>query len=115
MQPADNPSDRTASLMPQHPLSPLPLGAMLLLGSLNAMAQTAATPAAATLPTVEVREDALGSDAKTTLRAKETSIGKGRQALRDIPQSVTVMTERLLDDRNLDDFREVLRLSLIHI
>jgi len=93
--------------MPQHPLSPLPLGAMLLLGSLNAVAQTA--PATATLPTVEVREDALGSDAKTTLRAKETSIGKGRQALRDIPQSVTVMTERLLDDRNLDDFREVLR------
>jgi len=90
--------------MPQHPLSPLPLGAVLLAGSLNAFAQSAAT-----LPTVEVREQAIGTDAKTTLRATDTTIGKGRQALRDIPQSVTVMTERLMDDRNLDDFREVLR------
>ncbi|MDO9406011.1 MAG: TonB-dependent siderophore receptor [Polaromonas sp.] len=63
-----------------------------------------------TLPTVTVTEQADGSPvSKTTLRAKETSIGKGTQALRDIPQSVTVMTEQLLQDRNLDDFREVLR------
>jgi len=90
--------------MPQHPLSPLPLGAVLLAGSLNAFAQTSTT-----LPTVEVRDQAIGGDAKTTLRATESTIGKGRQALRDMPQSVTVMTERLIDDRNLDDFREVLR------
>ncbi len=98
--------------------APLPLGAALLAGSLTltpGFAQdTAATPTASqaaqtTLGTVEVRDTALGSDAKATLRATDTAIGKGRQALRDIPQSVTVMTERLIDDRNLDDFREVLR------
>ena len=44
-----------------------------------------------------------------TLRATTTSIGKGTQEILDIPQSVTVQTERLMDDRNLDDFREVLK------
>jgi catecholate siderophore receptor len=88
----------------------LPLGALLLAGSMGAMAQTAPTsPAAATLSTVTVKEQADGSASKSSLRAADTQIGKGTQALRDIPQSVTVMTERLIDDRNLDDFRELLR------
>lgn len=84
----------------------LPLGAMLLAGSLSAMAQT--TPSD-TLPTVTVREQADVPQTKNSLRTTESGIGKGNQALRDIPQSVTVMTERLIDDRNLDDFRDVLR------
>ena len=58
---------------------------------------------------MEVRDQAEVPQTKNTLRTRETGIGKGNQALRDIPQSVTVMTERLIDDRNLDDFREVLR------
>jgi catecholate siderophore receptor len=89
----------------------LPLGAMLLAGSMNAMAQTAPTGSEPTLPTVTVREQADPAEikAKNTLRATESTIGKGTQALRDIPQSVTVMTEMLLNDRNLDDFREVLK------
>ncbi len=92
------------------PATLLPLGAMLLAGSLGAAAQTTGTPtSAATLSTVTVKEQAEGSNAKTTLRATDTQIGKGTQALRDIPQTVTVMTERLIDDRNLDDFRDVLR------
>ncbi|WP_133595640.1 TonB-dependent receptor [Tepidicella xavieri] len=87
----------------------LPLGAMLLAGSLSAMAQT--PPTEASLPTVTVKEQAEPEEikAKQTLRATETRIGKGQQALRDIPQNVTVMTERLIDDRNLDDFKDVLR------
>ena len=84
----------------------LPLGAMLLAGSLSAMAQT--TPSD-TLPTVTVREQADVPQTKNNFRTTESGIGKGNQALRDIPQSVTVMTERLIDDRNLDDFRDVLR------
>ena len=84
----------------------LPLGAMLLAGSLGALAQT--TPSD-TLPTVTVREQADVPQTKNSLRTTASGIGKGNQALRDIPQSVTVMTERLIDDRNLDDFREVLR------
>jgi catecholate siderophore receptor len=46
---------------------------------------------------------------KDTLKPATTTIGKGKQALRDIPQSVTVFTERLMTDRNQDDFRDVLR------
>jgi catecholate siderophore receptor len=92
----------------------LPLGAMLLAGSLSSAAFAQATPpagATATLPTVTVQDSALdgATNSKTQLRATRTEIGKGNQELRDIPQSVTVMTEKLMQDRNMDDFREVLR------
>ena len=87
----------------------LPLGAMLLATSMGAMAQTAPASAEKTLSTVVVRGQAESPAAKNHVHATDTQIGKGTQALRDIPQSVTVMTERLIDDRNLDDFREVLR------
>ena len=59
-----------------------------------------------------VRDSAVNdgsTNSKTQLRATRTEIGKGTQELRDIPQSVTVMTEKLMNDRNLDDLREVLR------
>ena len=102
---------------------------MLLAGSLGstALAQPAApaapaaaasapaaqqAPVAGTLSTVTVRDSAVGdgsTNSKAQLRATRTEIGKGKQALRDIPQSVTVMTEKRMQDRNLDDFREVLR------
>ncbi|MGB4061974.1 MAG: TonB-dependent siderophore receptor [Burkholderiaceae bacterium] len=89
----------------------LPLGAMLLAGSVGAMAQTAGTDTGKTLSTVTVKERAEPEEirAKNTFRATETTLGKGQQALRDIPQNVTVMTEKLLDDRNLDNFRDVLK------
>jgi catecholate siderophore receptor len=89
----------------------LPLGALLLAGSLSAHAQTStpSTPTAATLPTVVVREKATTPEGQDTLQATETQIGKGTQKLRDIPQSVTVVTEKLIDDRNLDTLKEVLK------
>jgi len=85
---------------------------MLLAGSLNAMAQT--TPAVPTdtgrtLGTVTVRESAEAPEGKDAVRATEVTIGKGKQQLRDIPQSVTVVTERLIDDRNLDTVKEALK------
>lgn len=89
----------------------LPLGALMLAASMSAWSQASAQEATGkeqVLPTVEVK-GAKELPAKETLRAASTGIGKGKQDLRDIPQSVTVMTERLIDDRNLDDFREVLR------
>jgi catecholate siderophore receptor len=90
----------------------LPIGAMLLAGG-AAFAQTAA-PAASTSETtlkpVIVREtrDAPGESGKDNIRATTTTIGKGQQQLRDIPQSITVVTEKLIDDRNLDTLKEVL-------
>jgi catecholate siderophore receptor len=89
----------------------LPLGALLLASSLTAVAQTAPAQPTATLSTVTVKEQTEPEEikAKSSLKATQTRIGKGTQELRDIPQTVTVMTEMLLDDRNLDDFREVLK------
>lgn len=95
----------------------LPLGAMLLAGSVAAMAQTTpatsdsstATDSSKTLSTVTVKERAEAPEGKDSLRATETTIGKGRQQLRDIPQSITVVTEKLMDDRNYDTMKEVLK------
>jgi catecholate siderophore receptor len=108
----------------------LPLGALaagLGLLALPSFAQTDATaapsataappsPAVATSlaagPTVtlpEVHVQGATATGKDSLRATTSTIGKGKQALRDIPQSVTVVTERLIDDRNLDTVKDVLR------
>ncbi|MEJ5991892.1 TonB-dependent siderophore receptor [Ramlibacter sp. PS3R-8] len=81
----------------------------MLAASAGAWSQGTVPEATGTLATVTVREEAEGPESKNSLRATTTSIGKGTQELRDIPQTVTVTTERLIDDRNLDDFREVLK------
>lgn len=91
----------------------LPLGALAAGFSIAgaAVAQQAEAPAAkdeAVLPAVRAKA-AAEPTGKNTLRATSSTIGKGEQKLRDIPQSVTVFTERLMDDRNLDDFKDVLR------
>lgn len=83
----------------------LPIGTLMLAASVGSWAQT--TPNA-TLDTVTIRE-AAEVQSKDTVRATRTTVGKGNQELRDIPQSVTVFTERLMTDRNQDDFRDVLR------
>ena len=81
----------------------------MLAASMAAMAQAPSPQIAqATLPTVTVKE-ASEIQGKDTLRVKKTTIGKGNQDIKDIPQSVTVFTEKLMNDRNQDDFREVLR------
>ncbi|MFN9728617.1 TonB-dependent receptor [Acidovorax sp.] len=86
----------------------LPLGALMLAASLGVMAQTSAG-AERTLAPVVVKERAEAPEGKDSVRAVETTIGKGKQQLRDIPQSVTVVTERLIDDRNLDTVKEALK------
>ena len=102
----------------------LPLGAlaagfgvMLVAGS--AMAQStapkvpvppaapASAPSEAMLPEVKVKAAAEES-AKETLQATKTTIGKGKQDIRDIPQSITVMTEKLIDDVKLDTLKQAL-------
>lgn len=95
----------------------LPLGALAagfgLLGN-AALAQTAPAAAASaparaetTLAPVPVR--ARAETDKDSVRATTTTIGKGNQELRDIPQSITVITEKLIDDRNLDTMKDALR------
>ena len=91
----------------------LPLGALaagfgFALG--GAQAQTPAATAQRSHPGADQgdarRPRPRGKDA---YRATETRIGKGKQELRDIPQSVTVVTEKLIDDRNLDTLKEALK------
>ena len=62
------------------------------------------------LGTVRVTADAVPKEieAKETYQAVTSTIGKGKQALRDIPQSVTVVTEHLIDDRHLDTLKDAL-------
>ncbi len=91
------------------PCAMLPLGAMLLAGSMSAMAQQTPAGDGKTLPTVTVREKAEAPEGKDALRAISTGIGKGNQQLRDIPQSITVVTEKLIDDRNLDTLKAALK------
>lgn len=88
----------------------LPLAALMLAGSLESTAAHAQSlTTEKTLKTVTVREQAERPEGKDSLRASDTRIGKGQQQLRDIPQSVTVVTERLMDDRNLETFKEALK------
>ena len=115
--------DTSARPKPQTPLSPepldhhsghhaglVPLGALLLAGSVAAMAQTpVASERATSLPNVTVRAQAEAPEGKDSVRATETRIGKGAQQLRDIPQSLTVVTEKLIDDRNYESLKDVLR------
>ena len=84
----------------------LPLGVLLLAGSVNSWAQTTADK---TLGTVVVKDRAEAQLGKDAVRATTSTIGKGNQQLRDIPQSVTVVTEKLIDDRNLDTLKDVLQ------
>ena len=71
------------------------------------VAEQAAPDTTQQMPVVKARASAVRSG-KDSVQAVTTSIGKGTQELRDIPQSVTVVTERLIDDRNLDTLKEAL-------
>ncbi|PQA83551.1 TonB-dependent siderophore receptor [Limnohabitans sp. TS-CS-82] len=101
-----SPAPRTPRVPATQASKLLPLGAMLLAASL---ATSAHAQAEKTLSTVTVREKAEVSEGKDSLRATETRIGKGQQKLRDIPQSITVVTERMMDDRNLDTVKDALK------
>ena len=108
---------------PRFRLQPLAAAAVFTLGLAGPVrAQTAPAPAptassadpastgagAAVMPVVRARvlSEPAGKDG---VQATTTRIGKGRQELRDVPQSVTVVTERLIDDRNLDTLKDTLK------
>lgn len=86
----------------------IPLGALAAGFSLSAAALAQQAEPERELPTVKAKaaKEAQGKDG---VQATKSQIGKGNQELRDIPQSVTVVTEKLIDDRNLDTLKDVLR------
>ncbi len=83
----------------------IPLGAMMLCAGALAQSQPA-TGAEHSLKQITVTDTT--ESGKDSIRATTTTTGKGTQALRDIPQSITVVTEKLMDDRNLDTLKDVL-------
>ena len=84
----------------------LPMGVLLVAQSVVGSYASAQDN---TLSAVVVKEKAEQAQGKDSIQAKTTTIGKGQQALRDIPQSITVVTEKLIDDRNLDTLKEALK------
>ncbi len=106
----------------RHPrqLYPLTLAALaaLLAPATATLAQTAAPAPAASaparradtvLPVIRAKAAAAEPQGKDGVQAITTRIGKGLQDLRDVPQSITVVTEKLMDDRNLDTMKEALK------
>lgn len=82
----------------------------MLAASVSSWAQTAPENAEnRSLRPLVVKDKAEATEGKDALRATTTTIGKGKQELRNIPQSITVVTEKLIDDRNLDTVKDVLR------
>jgi catecholate siderophore receptor len=89
----------------------LPFGALMLAASVSSWAQTPpATVQGGTLGTVTVTEQA-EAQGKDQVQTKKTNIGKGTQEIRDIPQSINVITEKLIDDVKLDTLRDALHYS----
>jgi catecholate siderophore receptor len=98
-----------------------PLGAMMLAGSMAAWAQTTTPAPAAKASAAQAAPPAAEQTLKPVIvkdqreRASQgynpgtTAVGKQVQALRDIPNSVTVVPEQLMQDRNADTFKEALR------
>ncbi len=94
----------------------LPLGALAtgfgLAGAALAQTDPPRTPAPAetVMPVVRASSSAITEpSARDNVQATTTRIGKARQELRDLPQSLTVVTEKLIDDRNLDTLKDALR------
>ena len=97
----------------------LPLGALILASSLNAAAQSNATLPAATEPTAPTAEEARTLKAVTihstrdrsqqTYQSGLTTISKTPAAAKDIPQSLTVVSEKLIHDQGKDSVKEALQ------
>jgi catecholate siderophore receptor len=86
----------------------LPLGAMMAAVALSgvAQAQESAPAEAAALPAINVKTQ---REENTGYQGVKTTVGKTPQLLRDVPQSVTVVTEQLIQDRGADTLKEALR------
>jgi catecholate siderophore receptor len=61
-----------------------------------------------TLKPVVVTEKAEAPQGKDSVRVTTSTSAKGNQAVRDIPQSITTVTEKLINERNLDTVKDVL-------
>lgn len=89
----------------------LPLGLLLCgltFGQLVAAQEQKQEPPSSTLETVHVRDTLHQTPAEASYQGGKTKVGKIDQLPKDIPQSVTVITNKLMTDRNADTFKEAL-------
>jgi len=91
------------------PLRALPLAALAASFGMAGAQTTAGESRPETVMPVIKATGSAERQGKDGVQATTTRIGKGQQELRDIPQSVTVVTEKLIDDRNLDTLKDVLK------
>lgn len=101
---------RTKPVSPRpQPGTMLPLGAMLF-GMSLLPATMAAEPAASetTLATVEVK-DQQEQESQDSYQATKTRVGKVLQDPHDIPQAVTTVTNKLMEEQQVSSLREALR------
>jgi catecholate siderophore receptor len=85
----------------------VPLGA--LMAGLSFTAPAAENTAEQTLPTVAVQADAVGDDQQQGYLATTTRVGKTLQDPQDIPQAVTTVTRKLMEEQQVGSLREALR------
>ncbi|MEQ1581500.1 MAG: TonB-dependent receptor [Steroidobacteraceae bacterium] len=87
-----------------------PLGALAAgLGFVSlSIAQEGPVAESKALPPITVK-GAPDQAGKESYQAIQTRIGKADQDLRDVPQSITVVTEKLIEDRRIDTLKEALR------
>ncbi|MES2531041.1 MAG: TonB-dependent siderophore receptor [Pseudomonadota bacterium] len=88
-------------------------------GAMSVRARPAASPAGATrpaasggsLPMIEVSADYDGTTTEHSgsYTTRAVSIGKSEHALREIPQSISVVTRQQLDDQNVADLGDSMR------
>ena len=109
-KPGGSLSNRRDATSPASEKARLPLGALMLAASVSCWAQSGASQET-TLETVHVREKLEEAQGKDALQTRKTTIGKGTQDIRDIPQSISVITEKLIDDVKLDTLKEALHYS----
>ncbi len=90
------------------PAAPEPAASAASAPAATAPATPAPVAAEGALPVVRAKATAEKAG-KDDYQATETRIGKGKQDIRDIPQAITIVTEKVIDDRKMDNVKEVLR------
>ncbi len=101
----------------------LPLGALMLAASMSSWAQTPPAPAETTTPAPAAAPASAPATGKTlapvtvtgtrdraaqTYQSGTTSVGKVPVPAKDIPQSLTVINEKLIHDQGKDSFKDTL-------
>lgn len=89
----------------------LPIGAMLFGMSLmqTGMAAETVVASATTLKTVEVKDQTDPQDVQDGYQATKTRVGKVLKDPHDIPQAVTTVTNKLMEEQQVGSLREALR------